>query len=486
MKTNSGKWTLRRRRDKPVSLKVALSVPREKKAPPKTPWLSDAEDLLTAVLSFAWRAGGSLVFGFFSMFRREPAKRLLALEAEGHVLSWATLLVTASAVFSALFPAAFDMVRTSPSLWVTAVLKASNIADYLDRFLPTLGVGLLACLVASIPSLPYGGRAAVQGPRLLASTLFALSLVVSLFASALFRFAVVDGRGQGVAKWLELWVGTPTGSLLFVFGSIGIVAFPVCFASAVAAARTCWVAPLTMVAPSWRRGTRALAAIAAGVGAWFIPIAMFALATGSVATLGPMAAKFKDSTLPEDVAEFTALEPYCTESTDAPGGQTLDCVLAARTAGKGHVLLDFGNPALVLSSEQLGAWKSERFALRAENGMSEVVSFDSKEQNVKTVASDPAWGLSFALPTTKYGNVVALELGKPFVATLRINLPLACKDELLSYYLGDSGLYHFLYLRSRPIRESAVSTANAFAAIGPWRIPLEAYARACPAKPVGR
>jgi len=483
---NRGKWTLRRRRDKTVSLKVALSVPREKKPPPKTPWLSDAEDLLNAVLSFAWRAGGSLVFGFFALFRREPAKRLLALEADGHVLSWATLLVTASAVFSALFPAAFDIVSTSPSVWVTAVLKASNIADYIDRFLPTLGVGLLACLVASIPSLPHGSRTSAQGPRLLASTLFALTLVVSLAASAAFRFVVVEDAGKGFVKWLEPWVGSTAANLTIVFGSVGVLALPVCFASAAAAVLACAEAPLPRLRPAWRVGSRVVSALAAGIGAWFVPIAIFIAATVSIAKLGPITAKFKDSTVPEEVAEFTALETYCSRGAGAAGGQALDCVLAARTAGKGHILLDFGSPALVLSSEQLGAWKSEQFRLREENGIEEKAKLESKEQNIETVAGGPEWGLSFASSTVKHGNVVALELGKPFVATLRINLPLACEDELLSYYLSEGGLYHFLYLRTRPIREASSPAKDAFAAIGPWRIPLEAFEKACPAKPSGR
>ncbi len=483
MDTKRKRWSLRRpRKTAPMKCYTAPTLPAATKTPPKTPWLSDAEDLLNSIVSFAWRAVGSLLFGFMALFRKSPTKRLRALEAEGQVLSWAILLVTSSALFSALFPAAFEMVETTPGYWLDKTMKATNVADYLERFLPTMGVGLLACLVACLPSWLLRGPKNLQGPRLLASTVFAMSLIVSLVSSAAFRYLVVANKGEYLAENMKPLIGSAGASLILVLVSVAVWVIPVCLACAVAAGRSSASAPLGWAHHNWRRPLRLVFGVSASLIAFLVPIALFASATAATRFLEPKLVSVKGAAEPEEGAEFITREPRCVQ-VEKNGKKVLECILIAQTVGKGPIFLDFGSPALILSSEILGEPKVERYRLKELNAVSESYELESRELDVRTVEPAAAW--DFDMPGTAVGasGVVAIELGKPLFATLRLNIPEACKQGKV--YAGFSvGLYHWVYLRAKPLRTSP-GARNAFAAVGPWRIPVEAFNKECPPEPPG-
>ena len=308
-----------------------------------------------------------------------------------------------------------------------------------------------------------------------------MSLLFSLAASAAYRYVVVANSGASAAATMEPWIGAAAASLFVAFGSVGVLVVPVCIASAVAAWRSCFKEPLLRLPLAWRMALRIASGLAASFGAFFIPIAIFLVATAAIAILAPGMAKFKNATEPEELAEFIPLEPLC-GIVDSGGERMLECTLAARTAGKGYVLLDFGTPGLVLSSEVLDAGENQKFRLRQANAVSEKYNIKSQDLDTDTVASTAAWSLSFAATATNRGTVVALELGKPFVATLRIRVPAACDDGLLGYGLRSGGLYRLLYLRAHPLRESPIAP-NPYAAVGPWQLPSEAFEKECPPEP---
>ena len=473
------KWSLRR---------AAISRPRgrrppgpkrtaETTSPNKTPWLADAEDLLHSVISFGWRATGSLVLGFALLFRASPSKRLEALEKDGHVLSWATLLVTSAAAFSALFPVAFGFVETSPYDWMTAAMQASNVAGYLERFLPTLAVGLIATSIACLPRLAWGRVHDVHGPRLFASTLIAISLVCSLAESATFRYLVIADHGKFIADWLEARaIEEQRANLVVAFGALSIWVVPVCLACAVAAARAAWRVSATRLPIASHVLARFTTAAACGLAALFVPILIFVATCAATLLTEPLASRMKNFFEPDYVAEFTPLEPRCIV-TDTTPETSLDCTLTAKTAGKGYVFLDFGDAALVLSDHELGDKNNEHFRLRDTNAIAQDYKVVSRDLDAETIPADVAWSLTFPSPIEKR-PVLPLELGKPFVATLHLRLPLACLNSP-GYHFRPGHLYSLMYLRARPLREHSLAPDD-YAAIGPWKVPSELFERHCP------
>lgn len=480
MTAKQRKWGMRRLAKTCVPLKAGRAPAKVVTAPasavPKTPWLSEAEDLLNAVISFVSRALGSMVQGFGALLHDKPMMRLQVLESEGRILSWATLLVTASAIFGALFLAAFRFVVSEPSEWLEGALKTAKVADYLERFLPTLGVGLLVCLVACGPALLMGKQTEVRGPRLLMSTIFAMSLLSSLVTSAIVRYVVIAENGEPVIELLAPLFGTSVSRIWVITGSFCLGVIPVCSASGIALGRTGLGFAFESLPRAWQVLLRATAAVVGAVGGALLPIALFVGVLGAISQAGPLVSKVMAPPSIEQTAEFFPYEPRCV-GAEADDVRSLECTLILRTAGKGYVFLDFSQPALIVTNAMLGSSNLHRNRLHESNGIPEAV-VESRNLAASTIEPDTSWNLSFVTPSQVSGSVLPVELGKPIVAVLRLHKP--CDGEVWTSM--QTNQVSWLYLRTRPIQQPSPSS-DKFAAIGPWQLPVELFERECRAEP---
>lgn len=481
MSGSQNRWSFRKsgpRQLPPLTPRKSSAATSSPAAPPKTPWLSDAEELLNAVTSLVWRALGSLVLGLIVLFKDNPAKRLRALEAKAHVLSWATLLVSASALFAVLFPLAFNLSAFSGFAWLQAVLSTSNVAGYLERLLPILAAGLVTCLVASSLALARGELEEAREARLLASTVFALTLMASLAAAGAFRYAVGAADAWRVETgWRGTFFGSSPIAVTFVFASTACFVVPLCLSVSVATWRTL---SKSRVLFDGNLGRFALLVVAgaASVGAFLVPFAVILCVAGSIAVIGPVMSRLEELKAPEEVAEFMPLDPQCAVlSKGANSVDALECVLAARTAGNGQVFLDTTDVALVISDVALGQAPGQKHRLRSDSAITAKYSPNWAELSATTVSASANWGVTYSPSLTRNGSVLTLELGKPFVATLRLNLPGACNESGL-HSLGSDELYRLLYVRVKPVLEHA-SSPERYAAIGPWNLG-DSLAKQCP------
>ena len=434
---------------------------------PKTPWLSEAEELLNAVLSLVWRAGGSISIGVVSLYRGRPTDRLEQLEKGGHVLSWATLLVVVSAAFSALLPLVFTRYSPRATAWLSMALTASDVREYLDRLLPTLAVGLLTCLVASLPDLARGRLQSALKVRLLASHIFAAALVSSLVAAVVLRYVIdaVDG-GRLDLELLSPAISEGAAGLVLLLVCGLSVAAPVCIATMVAAWRAC-LDQRDRPANSDGSWQRMAAAAVAAPSAALVPIAIFGFTVAAIALLGPRVDEFRDFSTPERLAEFTPLTPMCELTGNGPEA-SFTCTLTARTAGKGVVFLDLSKPAIVLSDYNMHDEKSRKFPLQGDNAIEERVEIDYKDESARSFEADKVWKIETSFPTQRAGDVVVVELGKPLVATVGARIASICEDLKLKDRLD--GRYQLMYLRVKPFRTASESSGKAYAAIGPWNV----------------
>jgi hypothetical protein len=461
---------------------LAKAEPRQAAVdPPKgEQWVADAERLLNTVVVFAYRAAGSWLHGWLSLFRLSPSQYLLKKEADGQVLSWASVLVATSTLAGVLFPVASAGV-TLPE-WAQAMSGLANAQNYLTRSLPILGLGLVLCFVAWLACLMVS-RSNVAGTRLLVSTYYALSLMTFLLAFAidmLIDVAVEASVLPARTKNILLSVSWFSTGFTVCFFSLGVVtAWTVLRAAGRAAGRAhsrfaklAWFSSLPAV------GLTVFLPSVLGLSALFVTEVAPALAD----YLNPKA--FKD---PLSDVSIAPLPVSCRTSDSPKETRTLDCLLAAETSGEGFAFVDVGGAALFASSEPLGEWQQERYRFRREN---KVWRFGADKYVEHSFFAEHALGeVAPVNPSHRVDDKVILEPGKPLAWMLRFNLAKACGDEKLKKLMQRLDAGSLLYvrieaLRPRPGRNSSARknsnpAPERFEAIGPWELPVYTFSSAC-------
>jgi hypothetical protein len=417
---------------------------------------------LKAILAFGQRALGSVAYGIGAIFGSDaPGERLAALEAQGKVLSWATMLVAASALFSVLWPAAFIRTDASVNDWVLAMLELPRMSGALERLVPTLCVGLIVCFFARL----LGGSRLKRRHNylLLASTLFGLTLLSALSSAALLRFAV----GTDFAEL----------QLAFEFGFARVVLLWACWLAAVPSVlciacgfRT--ARSFLSLAPArsdswWPRAGWVGVSILPGLAGFLFPLVLFYAVVATLSAGGPAISRLREDLPVEELAEFIPHEMNCSPT---PGNaQELECLLVASTRGKGQVFMDASKPALLL--DETAMRQETRFPFQRRSGTIDPDEWDASSMARVTRAEADIEFLALEHTTT---HTVAVELGSPVKILVKLKLPQACG--LLKRPLDSSAFIVVI----RPLRSERESF-NPFAILGPWstsNLNLSAYCKA--------
>lgn len=449
--------------------------------PPKGEhWLAEAERLLNSVVAFAYRAAGSWLHGWLSLFSRSPSRYLLNKEADGQVLSWASVLVATSALAGVLFPVASQGV--TPPEWAQAVSGLANAQDYLARSLPILGLGLVLCFVAWLACVLASKRSSVPPTRLLVSTYYALSTITVLLAFALDQ--LIDAAERAAVL--------PQGTRIIPSVTWFPVGFIVCFLPLGAA--TAWAAVRAALrAASRGRSRPAKLAWLSTVPLAGLTIFLPAIVGSTAFALTGVAPALTDYLNPkafrDQLSEVSVVPlPMSCRTSDAPKeSRTFDCLLAAETSGQGVVFVDVGQAALFVSDEPLGEWQQERYRFRTENS---VWRFGADKPVSHAFFAEHALGeVTPVNPTHRAEDKVVLEMGKPLAWMLRFNLAKACVDERLKDRMASVEAGGLLYVRIQTLRPRLGRTTNAgeagtldterFEAVGPWELPGSSFTSAC-------
>ena len=477
-----------------------LSLPASPMA--RTPWLSDAEELLNAIIGFTARLFGSLFLGLGALLSKEPLRKLEALESTGKILPWNLLLLTASATFSGLFSTSFEYAAKSEADWIQPLLGLVKTETYLERFVPTLCVGLILIMSVWLSSAIFRKRDFLAGLRQLVAITYFLTLLCSLAAAASISFfdrftlvtignTAVDFRLLKVLATFFPLYGVAVAVILTI--PIGLVC---CIMLARSALSTRWHG-LSRVTESTIKGILATSGMIFGIST---PSIIFLMVIEATSLLSPFIKTVIDTPAAEkDPFETATFYPYPTHCavSEANGIKDLECAFVSRTGGSGLVLLE-SNAQIFIFVREPNPFGLDRFRLRKSNEILASYSKDHPDEGTKTVKVDDGTLRIESIPAA-WGGVSVLELGKPLYIVLKLPLPGACSGTLGEYFNGGHAKeasdveFDGLFVRVKPLRplgfneepmEELGEDLQSYAAIGPFNLPMDAYNQACaPHKP---
>lgn len=439
---------------------------------PRTPWLSDGEELVTAVLNLTSRSFGSLVLGMKALFGPEPGHRLATLKREGRILPWTSLLVVSAAMFGALLPMLNDYELSD---LVGGVALVPSFSTYFERLLPTIVIGLLICKAADVFCTRKWKSSSAAGVRLVASTIFASSLMSTLWAF---------GWAHALAKWNEPGPIPPPIEVLEVFTWRSLVV-PALFCATVFSwflllCCGCALAAVRSNSKSERPGLSWLLRLLrlSGLAVWMLagfslPPAIVLASLAAVQLWAPSVAEIASiASEPEELAQVIPLQPIC-GWRDLDKISAYECLLVVRTAGKGQIILQNVPPVLLLSMDRLGEQNSQQFPFRLSHGLIQQAS--EMRGGVITLET-------FFLPegldiSTEGGKTLAdmrvIDLGQPVSFRLRFSMPNLCGNAKFA----EIRRYTYFYVRVLAARETIPTGSREFSAIGPWSLPADMFNR---------
>lgn len=413
-------------------------------------WLSEAEDLLTAIVALLVRGAGSIVYGYIALFRHEPSKYLIELEARGKVLPWATLVLVASAVSAVLLDVVVGGALAGPWQFAQDLMARVAPDSFMGRFLPTLAFGLLVCMAACAWWLLSGAEGNIAGVRLFASTYFAVCVTSFLVALSATAVATEDLE---MATDVELSAVSSIRTLaVYVVPAVSVG--PLIIGSVLQFLRGLFrLGPrLPWVVRFLLRAWGCLPAIATGA------MAPLLIARGCFLALeyAPYVASYTDLSSHENPMERATFKPYPVYChSDGMNGKAIDCLLYAATSGKGRITLKLDEAEISLSQEPLGASGLESYRFSEKNRVRGRIR--GSDMSLENGAVRLTQSLSDRRP------MESIELGSPAALILRFELPGACHYAKL--VLNRNSDKNHLYLHLEVMRTDA---EEHWVALGPW------------------
>ncbi|WP_394788053.1 hypothetical protein [Rhodoferax sp.] len=464
---------IRRRRLSPEKTASQIKGVDDSNKPLKTPWISEAEEIFHALLAFVARAVGSVIFGTFSLYLKTPTKHLQRYVEEKKMLPWATLLITASAVFSAFYGPAFESLRWSSKDWARSIGTLSVVTNYLDKFLPTLLVGLIFCFSISLPAIIQKNQIKKQAFLLFGSNVFSLSLIAALLASFYFHQIVEKIDWLLIVEPGNYW---PIADLIiFMLGMMAIISL----GCVVAAGRK--IESIAYKFPRiyrWRKSRILLRTLVQAI-AFLTPLLLLSGIIYAVFIMAPIIQGITNSASnPDENAEFLPTKPACTGRKTGPEetpenwntllpSVELICDFPVAITGKGQMVLDLREAKLIISNEKLGQETEKRFPFRAVNAVPQDFGDNFPTVKIKSFPNFKGFDVSVD-GAAMQGKFALLEFGKPLILKMKFNIPEIC-GQAKNYFAG----HGFAYV-AVPVVTAAETDRSAWA-IGPWLLPRESF-----------
>lgn len=465
--------SIRRRRLSPQKAAFEIKGVDDSNKPLKTPWISEAEEVFHALLAFLARAVGSVIFGIFSLYLKAPTEHLQSYLEERKVLPWATLLITASAVFSGFYGPAFESLRWSSKDWVRSIGTLSVVTNYLDKFLPTLLVGLIFCFSISLPAIIKRSQTKKQAYLLFGSNIFSLSLMAALLASFYFHQIIEEIEWRSIVEPGNYW--PISGLIFFMLGMMAVVSI----GCVVAAGRM--VESIICKFPRiyrWKK-SRILLRTSVQVVASLTPMLLLSGTIYAVFALAPIIRGITNSALnPDENAEFLSTKPSCTEKKTGPEetpenwstllpSVELNCEFPVAITGKGETVLDLREAKLIISTEKIGQETEKRFPFRTVNAIPQDFGDNFTTFQIKSFPNLKGFDITVK-GAAMQGKFALLEFGKPLILNMRFNIPEIC-GQAKNYFSGPRLAYVAV-----PVVDASETDRRAWA-VGPWMLPRESF-----------
>lgn len=428
-------------------------------APPVSDWVSKSQSFLVGLLDTARRLLGSFGYGLVAFVVERPGDFLVKKEAEGKVLPWATLMLVASALASALFASDLSYSKDQPR-WLDSLTGLADPTSYLHRFLPIVALGLCFCFISWLASRMLSARHRDGAALLVASTGFSI-----IVAALTFETITADLLNKWVVN-IPAWEPYDSWRAGYIFFHL-----PVAIGCSLVAGRALWRTTFSRL--PWKFVRRFVKVAVAIV---WVPLCFevptFVGKMLSVALdVSPRLIEYVNPELkydPWESASYTPLPIKCDLQRSEGEHRTMSCRLYGVTMGRGSAVLDLGEATIFGSKSRIRSGPQERYRFSEQNSVAEN-GFPFEAERVLLgfdgLAKFKVGGELLRDPT------VIVDLGKPLAIDLVIDLDAACSSGRLADFLKKVENFDYLYLRATPLRIRTISQLKFdFAALGPWRL----------------
>lgn len=413
------------------------------------------EEILVGILSLAKNLVFTIFRGPFLLYNAEPLKNINSRQAQGMILSWPMLIISAATLFFAYSPL-FLQIHISPAEWVSAGLDAKFDFKYFERFLPCVIVGIAFCKFCEYIASRRLEKTSRKEIFLYAALIYFLS-ILSLVFLVIIRVTIV-----------ELF---PLDLLVLAFPLSEYFIGALIFIPTALVSLGCCISLLHIYYGRSRHGRTnkttlrgIFLAILLSVAGFYIPSCLQDLTLGVSHSLELIASQVRKPV--EPTAEFVPRQLTCFTSS-GKGNQSLRCIFFVETKGSGDVLLDFSESSFVISKDQIGLGPLETLRLDVSNALPRVYNNPRLTEARISYFDKSAIDLKIVSPSVADNPIATVSLGSLLIVQIDFSSLVQCKIFPLNFDGFD-----YIYLKVRPIRRKGY--AAEFSTLGPWRRPSEA------------
>ena len=417
------------------------------------PLLSQAEVLVTGLISLSQLVLRSFFLGFALLFRNRPAEVINDLTERQRILSTLLLLTTGAGIFAVCEPMtngdAFD-----PFDWINTAMAGSQSPNFFARFGCALAVGLLLC---HAHACIFGfGRSTKEKTTL--QTLGAIIYMLSLACFIFISLSMVIGRNSSFiprGQFHELILACVWSPWAVLSLGAGISYVRVA------------LAPPRGAQDGGNRARLMRAVVMGATGIAWPTIAIICAAMGTIIA-EDLADQAKDRAERADLRPTkVAFRPIGVDcANDRSEDSVMNCVFVANMKRSTPFSFDIGASNLTYTrsyeeafgQEYMFRWLSHGIGPLIENGEEE--AYESKETLVGKS------GFHHAGDAETSQHVVTLQPDQRLILRLRLKAPEDCHQFARSDKLRD------VYIRVRPMDQILVKpdlSGPPFLFIGPWR-----------------